>query len=226
MEYLIDSANLEDIKYINEFYPIAGATTNPSLVAKEKKNFCELVDSIRAILGAEKMLHVQTTAVKAEDIVKEAEMLKNRLGDNFFIKIPICEEGLKATSMLKKGGIGVTMTAIFTPQQALLAAKAGASYVAPYVNRLDNISADGVKTVADIVALFDIYNIDCRVLAASFKNTQQLHNVALAGSHSATISADLFKAAIYHPMTDSAIEGFTRDWKSVYGDNKVSDLLK
>lgn len=225
MKYILDTANLEDIKHANEFYPICGVTTNPSLVAKEKKDLVELLTSIRNIIGEEKMLHVQTTATKAEDMVKEAKMLKEKVGGNFYVKIPIGEEGLKATMMLKKEGIKVTMTAIFTPQQALIAAKAGASFVAPYVNRLDNISADGVQVVADIVHMFDTFGLDCEVLAASFKNTMQLHNVALVGGHSATISYDVLKAAISHPMTDAAIAGFEKDWKGVYGDKSVADLL-
>ncbi|MBR6765699.1 MAG: fructose-6-phosphate aldolase [Clostridia bacterium] len=225
MIYILDTANLEDIKHANEFYPIAGVTTNPSLVSKEKKDFVELVTSIRNIIGEEKMLHVQTTATKAEEMVKEAKMLKELVGGEFYVKIPIGEEGLKATMMLKKEGIGVTMTAIFTPQQALIAAKAGADFVAPYVNRLDNISADGVQVVADIVHMFDVFGLDTKVLAASFKNTMQLHNVALVGGHSATVSMDVLKAAIAHPMTDAAINGFEKDWKATYGEKSVKDLI-
>ena len=225
MKYILDTANLEDIRFANEFYPICGVTTNPSLVAKEKTEFVKLVTDIRNIIGEDKMLHVQTTAIKAEDMVKEAKMLKELVGGEFYVKIPIGEEGLKATMMLKKEGIGVTMTAIFTPQQALIAAKAGADFVAPYVNRLDNISADGVGVVADIVRTFDNFGIDCQVLAASFKNSMQLHNVALVGGHSATVSLDVLKAAISHPMTDAAIQGFEKDWKNVYGDKSVADLI-
>ncbi len=226
MKYLIDSANLEDIRYGREFYPIDGVTTNPSLAAKEKKEFAKLIDDIRGIIGNDKMLHVQATAKKAEDIAAEAEMLRDRLGGRFYVKIPIGEEGLKAMAMIKKKGIGITATAVFTPQQALIAARAGADFVAPYVNRLDNITADGAQVVADIVKLFDVYQLDCQVLAASFKNVEQLHRVALAGAHSATISLDLLKAAISHPMTDSAVEGFDRDWAGTYGDKTVADLLK
>ena len=226
MKYLIDSANLEDIRYGREFYQIDGVTTNPSLAAKEKKEFAKLIDDIRGIIGNDKMLHVQATAKKAEDIAAEAEMLRDRLGGRFYVKIPIGEEGLKAMAMIKKKGIGITATAVFTPQQALIAARAGADFVAPYVNRLDNITADGAQVVADIVKLFDIYQLDCQVLAASFKNVEQLHRVALAGAHSATISLDLLKAAISHPMTDSAVEGFDRDWAGTYGDKAVADLLK
>lgn len=225
MYYLIDSGNLAEIKHANEFYPIAGVTTNPSLVAKEKTDFVKLIKSIRDIIGAEKMLHVQTTAKKAEDMVREAELIKETVGGEFYVKIPIGEEGLKATSILKKKGIGVTMTAIFTPQQALIAARAGADFVAPYVNRLDNICASGVEVVSDIVQLFDIHGLNCKVLAASFKNVCQLHEVALCGAQSATINADLLRAAIMHPMTDNAVVGFDKDWSGVYGSDGVYELL-
>ena len=148
MLYILDTADLEAIKHCNEFYPLAGVTTNPSIIAKEKTDFWKLVKEIRSIIGEEKMLHVQTTQKKAEKIVEEAKLLKEELKGDFYVKIPIGEEGLKATMELKKLGIGVTMTAIFTPAQALIAAMAGASFVAPYVNRLDNILGDGTEVVA------------------------------------------------------------------------------
>lgn len=226
MKYLIDSANLEEIRHGNEFYPIAGVTTNPTLVAKEETDLKALISDLRSIIGGKKMLHVQTTAKKAEGIVREAELLSDTAGGDFYVKIPIGEEGLKAASILKKRGIGVTMTAIFTPQQALLAANAGADFVAPYVNRLDNISANGVQTVEEIVRLFDIHMLECQVLAASFKNVRQLHEVALAGAHCATVSGGLLLSAASHPMTDSAVQGFDRDWAAAYGSRSVADLLK
>lgn len=224
MIYILDTADLEAIKHCNEFYPLSGVTTNPSIIAKAKTDFWELVCDIRKIIGDDKMLHVQTTAEKAEDIVAEARLLRERLGGEFYIKIPIGEEGLKATMLLKKLGIGVTMTAIFTPAQALMAAMAGADFVAPYVNRLDSIMGDGVRVVSEIVEQFELYGIETRVLAASFKNAEQVHKCALVGCHSVTVTADIMKNLISHPMTDAAIEGFDRDWRSVYGDKKISDM--
>ena len=224
MKYLIDSGNIEAIKHINEFYPIDGVTTNPTLVSKEKKAFWKLIRSIRKEIGAKKALHVQTVQTTAEKMVEEAILINKTIGGKLYIKIPICEEGLKAARMLKEIGIGVTMTAIFTPQQALISAKAGADFVAPYVNRLDNISGDGVRVVEEIVTLFDNYGLECEVLSASFKNCEQIHNGALCGCHAATISPDLFKAAISHPMTDAGVKGFTDDWKSLYGDKTILDF--
>lgn len=224
MIYILDTADLDAIRHCNEFYPLSGVTTNPSIIAKAKTDFWELVCDIRKLIGHDKMLHVQTTAEKAEDIVAEARLLHERLGGKFYIKIPIGEEGLRATMMLKKLGIGVTMTAIFTPAQALMAAMAGADFVAPYVNRLDNIMGDGVRVVSEIVEQFELYGLETKVLAASFKNAEQVHKCALAGCHSVTVTADIMKNLISHPMTDAAIEGFERDWRSVYGDRKISDM--
>lgn len=224
MIYILDTADIEAIKHCNEFYPLAGVTTNPSIISKENTDFWKLVKKIRSIIGEERMLHVQTVQTKADKIVEEAKLMKKELGGELFVKIPIGEEGLKATMELKKLGIGVTMTAIFTPAQALIAAKAGASFVAPYVNRLDNIIGDGTEVVAQIVELFDNYNLDCKVLAASFKNAEQVHKCALYGCHSVTVSADIMKTLISHPMTDAAIEGFEKDWKRVYGDKTILDF--
>ena len=224
MIYILDTADLAAIKHCNEFYPIAGVTTNPSIIAKAKTDFWPLVEEIRAIIGKDKMLHVQTTETKAEAIVEEAKLLEERLGGDFYVKIPIGEEGLKATMMLKKIGIKVTMTAIFTPAQALMAAMAGASFVAPYVNRLDNILGDGCEVVAEIVNQLENYGSDCKVLAASFKNAEQVHKCASYGCHSVTVTDDIMKLLISHPMTDAAVAGFERDWKGVYGEKTIKDF--
>lgn len=224
MQYIIDTGNVEDIRHVNEFYPLDGVTTNPTLVAKEGKEFWTLLKEIRSIIGPDKMLHVQTVQTTAEKMVEEAKLIKETVGGVFYAKIPMNEEGLKATRMLKELGIGVTMTTIFTPAQALMAAKAGASYVAPYVNRLDNIVGDGVRVIEDIVQEFELHNLDCKVLAASFKNCEQVHKCALCGCHSVTIAADIFKNLISHPMTDAAISGFEKDWKAQYGDKKILDF--
>ena len=226
MLYILDTADLEAIKHCNEFYPLAGVTTNPSIIAKEKTDFWKLVKEIRSIIGEEKMLHVQTTQKEASKIVEEAKLLKEELKGDFYVKIPIGEEGLKATMELKKLGIGVTMTAIFTPAQALIAAMAGASFVAPYVNRLDNILGDGTEVVAEIVNQLDLYGSDCQVLAASFKNAEQVHKCASAGCHSVTVAADILKTVISHPMTDAAIAGFDKDWTSVYGEQTIADFAR
>ena len=224
MIYILDTADLAAIKHCNEFYPLSGVTTNPSIIAKEKGDFWQILKEIRDVIGNDKMLHVQTVQTTAKKMVEEAKLIKKKIGGDIYIKIPIDEEGLKAVPMIKNLGIGVTMTAIFTPAQALMAAKAGADFVAPYVNRLDNILGDGTNVVAEIVQQFEIYGLDCKVLAASFKNAEQVHRCALCGCHSVTVSADVLKSLITHPMTDAAVEGFERDWKGVYGDKTILDF--
>ena len=152
MRYILDTADIGTIQHCFQYYPLSGVTTNPSIIAKEQTDFWNLLQQIRAVIGGNTMLHVQTVQKTAEDMVKEAEQIQEKIGGNLYIKIPIGEEGLKAAMELKKRDIGVTMTAIFTPAQARMAARAGADYVAPYVNRLDNVSSDGAKVVAEIVA--------------------------------------------------------------------------
>ncbi len=224
MLYILDTADLAAIKHANEFYPLAGVTTNPSIIAKERTEFLPHIKAIRDIIGPDKFLCVQTLSKTAEDIVKDGELLREAVGGNFYLKVPIGEAGLKATPTLKAKGIGVLMTAIFTPAQALISAKAGADFVAPYVNRLDNIVGDGCGVVAEIVNQFEIFGMDCKVLAASFKNVEQVNKCASVGCHSVTVSLDILEGIISHPMTDAAIAGFDKDWAGVYGDKGISEL--
>ena len=225
MLYMIDSADLKAIKKCAEFFPISGVTTNPTIVSSAKSDFKKLILGIREIIGDDKMLHVQATSSDAEDMVREAEMLRDLVGGEFYVKIPITEQGLKAIQMCKAEGIGVTTTAIFTQQQALMAARAWADFVAPYINRLDNLISDGVHVVEEIVQLFKHQNLQAKVLAASFKTCEQVHKVAMSGAHSVTINPELFSTLIYHPMTMYALDAFDCDWAEVYGKKKVLDLL-
>ena len=214
MMYIIDSANLDQIRECVEFYPVAGVTTNPTIISREKTDFISLIKSIREIIGPDRMLHIQATSHDAAGIIKEAVSLQGIVGGDFYIKIPVNAEGLKATMALKKMGIKVTETAIFTQQQAMLSAIAGADFVAPYVNRLDNIVSDGVHVVGEIVDMFKIHDIKTKVLAASFKTVEQIHKIAMSGAQAVTISADLFRTLIYHPLTQYAIDDFMADWES------------
>jgi len=226
MQYIIDTAQIDAIKKCAEFYPIDGVTTNPTIISKERTGFTSLIREIRDIIGPDKMLHIQTTEDTADKIVKEAIALQGAVGGDFYIKIPVSPEGLKATMILSKMGIKVTMTAIFTQQQALIAAKAGAAYVAPYINRLDSIVSDGVHVVEEIVQMFRAHDLKAKVLAASFKNAEQIHKVAMVGGHAVTISPDLFEKLVYHPLTLYAIDDFNADWQGVYGDKKILELLE
>ncbi len=219
MLILLDTANIESIKNINDIYPLDGVTTNPTIISKEKKDFMGILREIRNVIGEEKMLHVQVIGSKAEDMIEETVYLNEKIGGNLYIKIPVTEQGIKAMKKLSKEGYKITATAIFTAQQALMAAKAGAEFVAPYVNRIDNLMGDGIKVVSDIVNIFETYNINSKVLAASFKNTEQIHNACLKGAHSVTVNADLINQLIYHPLTDLSVDNFVKDWENQYGKN-------
>lgn len=225
MLYILDTANLDSIRRLCEYYPVDGVTTNPTIISKEHADFAELIMSIRKIIGMDRMLHIQVTSTDCDGIVKEARALRDFVGGNLYIKIPITAEGLKATSALKMMGIKVTETAIFTQQQALIAAKAGADFVAPYVNRLDNIVSDGVNVVLETVELFKAHNSESKVLAASFKTVEQIHKIAMAGTQAVTLNPELFEALTYHPLTNAAIETFANDWKGLYGDKKILDFI-
>jgi len=224
MYYLIDSFDPKAIAQIAEYYPVEGVTTNPTIVAREKVNYPETLKAIRKVIGEEKMLHVETMQTIAEEMVREAVALREYLGGSFYVKLPVCAESLKALRMLKKIGIGVTMTAIFSAQQALVSARAGADFVAPYVNKMDDVS-NGCETVGRIMRLMNQYELPTKVLSASFRNVEQVTKVADYGSHYITLPPAFFEKLIWHPMTDLAVAGFERDWESVYGDKKPIDLI-
>lgn len=226
MKILLDTADVKTIEAILPFYPIAGVTTNPSILAKDSADVKATLLKIREVLGNERELHIQTTATVAEEMLAQAKKMKATFGANFCIKIPINEQGLKAITLCRNAGINVTATAIFTPMQALMAAMAGASYVAPYVDRLDNIIANGVDVVAQISELFEIHNMETEILAASFKNVQQIYDVAANGAQAATINGELCKKLLFHPYTDKSLKDFESDWKKKFGAAEITDLLK
>lgn len=225
MLYIIDTANVDKIRRCNEFFPIAGVTTNPTIISREHRDFLDLIKEIRDIIGPEKMLHIQTTQDTCSAIIEEAMALREIAGEEFYIKIPIGPEGLKATMALNKFGIKVTETAIFTQQQAMLAATAGAKFVAPYVNRLDNLLSDGIHVVEEIEQMFKANQMTTKVLAASFKTIEQVHKIAMVGGDAVTINPDLLDQLIYHPLTQYAIDDFNCDWASVYGNKKILDII-
>ena len=226
MLYIVDTANVEKIRHCIEFFPIAGVTTNPTIISKEHTDFLGLIREIKAIIGSDRMFHIQVTGDTADKMMKEAEALRSIVGDDLYVKITVSEEGLKATMALHAAGYHVTETAIFTQQQALMAAMAGADFVAPYVNRLDNIISDGVNVVAEIVELFTQYKLSTRVLAASFKTAEQVHKISLVGGHAVTVNPDILETLVYHPLTMYAIDDFKADWESVYGKKNILDMIK
>ncbi|WP_199911810.1 transaldolase family protein [Dongshaea marina] len=198
MIYMLDTADLNAITQAVDLYPIAGVTTNPSIIAKENRPFKAILLDIREVIGRERMLHAQVMGKDARTMLKEAQALRE-LDPQIIVKVPVTTQGLKAMKLIHAQGIRITATAILTPQQALMAAVAGAEFLAPYVNRLDNICGDGTAVAADMVQLIENYQLDAKVLAASFKNIQQVHKVALAGVQSVTIAPDLMEQLLVHP---------------------------
>lgn len=225
MSLFLDTADVKEIKILCEMLPIDGVTTNPSIVAKENKDFLKLINEIKMIIGKDKILHVQALGKTADEIIEEAEYLNQKIQENLFIKIPVTMEGIKAIKNLKQKGIKTTATAVFTTQQAVIAAKAGAEYVAPYINRLANISGSGIQVISEIIQIYKLLGIDTKVIAASFKNIEQINKSFLAGAHAVTVNPSLIRQMISHPLTDWSVEGFLKDWEGTYGTNKLTNNL-
>lgn len=226
MKLFLDTANVSAIEKFADSYPIIGVTTNPTLLSREEGCPLETLKKIRDIIGKDSELHIQLTETNCEAMLEEATELCRIFGENTFVKVPIGEVGLKVTSELSKIGIGVTETAIFTAGQALLAANAGADYVAPYVSRIENISGNGIETVSDIALIFASESIKTQILAASFKTVRQVIDTALAGAHTATVAPDVMSGLLSHPSSVVSIAGFDRDFKNAFGNKTLLEIIK
>jgi transaldolase len=212
MKIFIDTANLEQIEEVDSWGILDGVTTNPSLAAKEKGDFKTLVRKICETVGGP--VSVEAMSTVAEEIYQEGKELA-KIHPNIVIKVPMTEEGLKATRMLTKDEIKVNMTLIFSANQALLAAKAGASYVSPFIGRLDDIGQDGMDLVAEILDIFDNYDLGTEVIVASVRHPIHVAQAARMGADIATIPYDVLKKMFKHPLTDIGIERFQKDWEKV-----------
>ena len=214
---MADTADLDELRKLYTFFPLEGVTTNPTILKHAGYKLSVAVEGIQELVG-NGMVHVQMISSDADDMVREAKKYRTYFdfGDNFYAKIPVTPSGYKAMRILKDAGINVTATAIFTQQQALVAMKAGADFVAPYVSRLDNISSHGIEVVGDIVENIALYGLDGKVLAASFKTVDQIYRTSMAGAHSATISPELLHQLIKHPMTDISVAQFEVDSEGLY----------
>lgn len=221
MKFIIDDANVEAIKNLYEYFPVEGVTTNPSILAKSRRSPYEVLKEIREFIGKDADLHVQVVSKNAADMVTEAVEIQERLGENTFIKVPTTREGLKAMKLLSAKGVKITATAIYTPMQAFLAAKAGAAYAAPYVNRIDNLGADGIETVKKIHNIFQNNGLKTEVLAASFKNSQQVLELCAYGIGAATIAPDVIEGLIRNDAVTSAVDVFTKDFEGLCGEGKT-----
>ncbi|EES72062.1 fructose-6-phosphate aldolase [Paenibacillus sp. oral taxon 786 str. D14] len=217
MKFFVDTANLEDIKKAHKIGVLSGVTTNPSLVAKEGVKFEDRIEEIlKAVPDVESVsAEVTPDAVTAEEMIAQAEELIkiNNHDPRITIKLPMTLAGLEATKYLAQKGVKTNVTLIFTVNQALLAARAGATYVSPFLGRLDDISEDGVQLVSKVAELFRVHNLDTQIIAASVRHPDHVTRVALAGAHIATIPFAVIEQLAKHPLTDQGLEKFAADWK-------------
>ncbi len=213
MKLFIDTANVEEIKAAADLGVVCGVTTNPSLIAKEGRVFEEVIKEITSIVDGP--ISAEVVALDAEGMVKEALELA-KIHKNIVIKIPMTLEGLKATKQLSAKGIKTNVTLIFSPTQALLAARAGATYVSPFVGRLDDIASNGVSLIGQIAEMFAIHEIETEIISASIRGPQDVIDSALAGAHIATIPYKVIVQMAKHPLTDAGIEKFMADWNGVF----------
>ncbi|MEF9939094.1 MAG: fructose-6-phosphate aldolase [Clostridium sp.] len=225
MEFLFDTANIEDIRKYSAIYPITGVTSNPSIIKKEGKiDFFNHFKEIRAIIGAERSLHIQVTAADAETMRREADTILEKVDANVYIKIPVNEEGLKVIRALKKEQIGVTATAIYSKLQGYLAMESGADFIAPYYNRMENLDIDSYDTIACFAEQIKNYHYKTKILAASFKNIAQVNAAFAAGAQTATLPVELLHEAMNMAAIGKAVDDFHSDWTQVFGEQNITEL--
>ncbi len=209
MKLFIDTANIDEIREVNSWGVISGVTTNPSLIAKEGRDFKQVIEEITSIVDGP--ISAEVISLESEGMIEEARELA-KIHPNIVIKIPMTKEGLKAVSVLSKENIKTNVTLIFSANQALLAARAGATFVSPFVGRLDDIGNEGINIVEDIADIFYIYGIDTEIIAASIRHPIHVIQAAKSGADIATIPYKIFEQMLAHPLTDIGIEKFLKDW--------------
>ena len=217
MKFFIDTANVDDIRKANDMGIICGVTTNPSLIAKEGRDFKEVIREITSIVDGPISGEVKATTVTAEDMIKEAREIA-KIHKNMVVKIPMTEEGLKAVKVLSKEGIKTNVTLIFNATQALFAARAGATYVSPFLGRLDDIATPGIDLISTISEIFAMQNIETEIICASVRNPIHIIDCAKAGADIATVPYKVIEQSLKHPLTDIGIEKFKKDYIAVFGE--------
>lgn len=217
MKFFIDTANAEDIRKANDMGIICGVTTNPSLIAKEGRDFNEVIKEIASIVDGPISGEVKATTTDAEGMIKEGREIA-AIHPNMIVKIPMTTEGLKAVKVLNAEGIKTNVTLVFTSNQALLAARAGATYVSPFLGRLDDISVCGTDLISEIVEIFQVAGIDTEIIAASVRHPMHVTDCALAGADIATVPYKVLEQMTKHPLTDQGIEKFQKDYIAVFGE--------
>ena len=217
MKFFIDTANVEDIRKANDMGVICGVTTNPSLIAKEGRVFEEVIAEIASIVDGPISGEVKATTTDAAGMIEEGRAIA-AIHPNMVVKIPMTAEGLKAVKVLSQEGVKTNVTLVFTANQALLAARAGATYVSPFLGRLDDISTPGVDLISNIAEIFSIHGIETEIIAASIRNPIHVTDCALAGADIATVPYGVIEQMVKHPLTDQGIAKFQADYKAVFGE--------
>lgn len=218
MELIIDSSNIEQIKDLNDLLTITGVTTNPTILTKSGREAMDVVKDLCEVLSEDQLLFIQTVQTSFEGIMEEAKMISSIRNKNMYVKIPVTHEGLRAIKECKKLGIHTLATAIYTADQAFLAAMNGAEYLAPYTNRMCNYG-DGVQDVKDLIEMLRVNHMPAKVIAASFKNTYQVHELIKAGIQAVTVPCDVLHQMIDHPGTKIAVGEFSVNWQRAYNRN-------
>ena len=218
MELIIDSSNIEQIKELNDLLTITGVTTNPTILTKSGREAMDVVKDLCEVLSEDQLLFIQTLQTSFEGIMEEAKMISSIRNKNMYVKIPVTHEGLRAIKECKKLGIHTLATVIYTADQAFLAAMNGAEYLAPYTNRMCNYG-DGVQDVKDLIEMLRVNHMPAKVIAASFKNTYQVHELIKAGIQAVTVPCDVLYQMIDHPGTKIAVGEFSVNWQRAYNRN-------
>ena len=225
MKYLIDSANLDEIRALSEYLPIAGVTSNPSIVKKEGSVpfFAHMRES-RSIIGNLRPLHIQVTATDYDGMMRDAEAVFRHVDEKVFIKVPVDFEGVKVIKALRRQGANVTATAVYGMDQAFMALEAGADCIAPYYNRMEALGVDAASVIGNIAGIIAHYGYETEILAASFKQPAQIDRAILAGAHSVTVAPDVLRGIFAKQVVADAVQAFSDDWTGLYGGKTLAEL--
>ena len=226
MELFVDIADLEAVKKVAQTYPIDGFTTNPNILSLVKRPVEELMEEYRAYVREHNLrIFFQVTGETAGEMIEEARDLSAYFGDNLVVKLPAVKEGYRAIRPLKEAGLDICVTVIHSTMQAFTAAKAGADYAAPYVSHIDNLGAQGVKVIEEMLSIMHNYGYPCKILGASFRTVEQIKDLAVIGCDAVTITPEMFDRLIAHPSTSESMVMFNRSWTDKFGEKEISDLL-
>ncbi|EGK60108.1 transaldolase [Centipeda periodontii DSM 2778] len=225
MKYLLDTANLDEIRELCEYLPVAGVTSNPSIVKKEGAvPFFAHMREIRSIIGNVRPLHIQVTATDYDGMMRDADAVFRHVDEKVYIKVPVDFAGVKVIKALKRQGANVTATAVYGMDQAFIALEAGADCIAPYFNRMEALGVDAASVVGNIAGIINHYGYETEILAASFKQPTQIDRAILAGAHSVTVAPDVLREVFGKKIVKDAVQAFSDDWASLYGGKTLAEL--